>query len=706
MRKVALLFVLAVLVPSVLLALLAARTLRDQQFVVERQQSLLYQTVTDALAKEINDYVANQQRHFNELVENLVTNDQPRAAAATFDDRLRTAWPLAEVGFCVTLNGNLLCPSPSARAQTRLFCLDNGGFLANRESVEVYWNDYTPKGVNQAGNRVGNQPAELPQQIFGSFQVNANRGDSASNAAAPVVSNYFSNLKVQSRKINPAQQGQQVIAANEPAASEQNASRVVSTEAGFGQLIGEAGDGMLARFVQNKLRLMFWHRLARDPQLVFGAQLDLTPIRTALVELLEARSTQNIQGASASRKPKVAGRKISALNVVRNVTVELTNDSSAISRYGSGSPASLSPMIPEELCVVIIDDTANPAAFSDVDLRAKLGLSERTKPGTLKPGASFLTNFRKQFKTDLKRPFVATEIGEALPHWEVAAYLKNPDALKQTALTIRISLGLLIALLLIAMIVGSWLIVNDLNRQMTLARQKTDFVSNVSHELKTPLTSIRMFSELLADGRVSDVAKQRSYLHIISAEAARLTRLINNVLDFARFERGEKKYNFQDCDLVSVVRETAESYRPHLENNGFTLDCQLPPAPIKVRGDADALAQVLVNLLSNAEKYSHEPKQIAIQVARHAAPLPYTEVRVLDRGLGVPHGCAEKIFENFYRAHDSLASGIQGSGLGLTLARQMARAHGGDVVYEPREGGGSCFTLRLPLKTNTETEGI
>jgi signal transduction histidine kinase len=252
------------------------------------------------------------------------------------------------------------------------------------------------------------------------------------------------------------------------------------------------------------------------------------------------------------------------------------------------------------------------------------------------------------------------------------------------------------------MAVGSWLIVNDLNRQMKLARQKTDFVSNVSHELKTPLTSIRMFSELLAEGRVADEAKRRSYLQIITAETARLTRLINNVLDFARLERGEKKYNFKPCDLGGIVRETAESYRPHLENHGFTLQCHLPASPVNVRGDGDALAQVLVNLLSNAEKYSNHERQIEIRVNRHESPLPYAEIQVLDQGSGVPHGCEDKIFEKFYRAHDSLASGIQGSGLGLTLARQIARAHGGDVVYQPREGGGSCFALRLPLK-NSET---
>lgn len=247
---------------------------------------------------------------------------------------------------------------------------------------------------------------------------------------------------------------------------------------------------------------------------------------------------------------------------------------------------------------------------------------------------------------------------------------------------------------------GSVLIVKGLNVELRLARQKTDFVSNVSHELKTPLTSIRMFSELLAEGRVADVAKQHSYLNIITAEAARLTRLINNVLDFSRMERGEKKYNFQSCDLAEIVRSAADTFRPHLEANRFRFDCEIPDVPLLVRGDADALSQVVVNLLSNAEKYSDTGREISIQLIQERSPLPYAEVRVLDRGSGVPRGSGEKIFEKFYRAHDSLSSGIQGSGLGLTIARQIACAHGGDVVYEPRVGGGSCFSLRLSLKTH------
>jgi len=318
----------------------------------------------------------------------------------------------------------------------------------------------------------------------------------------------------------------------------------------------------------------------------------------------------------------------------------------------------------DELCVAVIDETGRPVAVSD-----------------------------QRFRTDWKHPFASGEIGEMLPHWEVAVYPLDPAKLRRAASSVKWTLGAFIASLTAAILIGSLLVLFDLRRELKLARQKSDFVSNVSHELKTPLTSIRMFSEMLAEGRVIEVEKQKNYLRIIGSETARLTRLINNILDFARMEKGEKKYNFETCDLSKIAREAIENYRPQLEAHGFRLDLELPSAPVLVQGDCDALAQVILNLLSNAEKYSADRKEIRIEL--NSTP-GSAELGVLDRGLGVPAGSGEKIFEQFYRAHDSLSSGTQGSGLGLTLARQIARAHNGDVTYEPRSGGGSAFTLKLP----------
>jgi signal transduction histidine kinase len=600
MKKVALVLLLAVVAPSLALAWLAVRSLRDQEYLLQRQQSLLYQGVADAVSTEAQSLLNSYEREFVSLVGVMLAGHNPQEVTATFDDQLRQRWPMAQVGFAVNLTGAILSPSPFARPETKVFCANYDQFLSCRQSAEVYWNS-TANGIGN-NDFVDNTSKNWLQNRYGS-PVQTSENDN-------VLKNFKSKPPA-TRSVSPQQQ-------SIPASKEQTQSfsKIAASETEFCQLMGTASDGMLARFVDNKLNVLFWYRRPENPQYVFGAQLSIP----RLVEKL---------------KPSLE---------------------------------KLEPTLRDEVCVALLDDLARPVAVS-----------------------------HSGFRTAWKRPFVATEIGETLPHWEVGLYLLDPAKLTRSAHTLKLTLGAVIALLVLAIGIGSWLIVTDLNRQLTLARQKTDFVSNVSHELKTPLTSIRMFSELLAEGRVNDPVKQRSYLSIITAETARLSRLINNVLDFARIERGEKKYHFQTCDLNTLLRNTADTYRPHLEANGFQFDCELPDSPLIVNGDRDALAQVIVNLVSNAEKYSDGRKEISIRLEQQTNPILHVELKVLDRGLGVPNGSEEKIFEQFYRAHDSLSSGIQGSGLGLTLARQIARAHGGEVVYEPREGGGSCFTLRLPL---------
>jgi signal transduction histidine kinase len=563
MRKVALVFLLAVIAPSLVLAWLAVSSLRDQELVLERQRALLYQGVADSLAQQVQQQIAEQQREFAQHVETFFGKEEPAAIAPQFDDHLRKTWPLADVGFVVSLGGVLTSPPLPGRPEGQAFRLENEAFLAGNLSCSVSWS--SPKGPVNLG--VAGDNAATAAVIAGKTGVYATKkgGD---ESATPV-------------------------------------------EAKFIQIVGDAHEGTLARFLQDQLKLLFWYRSPRDASLVFGAQVKLA-------ELV------------ARMKPLVA------------LDAPLTN----------------------EIAIALLDDNGRP-----------------------------VTSTQPQSGGARQRPFVASEIGEMLPHWEVAVYLQHPEHLNRAAGTVRLTLGLLIAVLVLAIAVGSWLIVADLRRQLTLARQKTDFVSNVSHELKTPLTSIRMFAEMLAEDRVVEPEKRRQFHQIIASEASRLTRLINNVLDFARLERGEKTYQFAELDLVGLVAETVAAYRPHLESAGFTLKCELPAEPVPVRGDRDALVQVLVNMLSNAEKYSGERKDILVRAESVSGRV---EIQVLDRGTGVPRGCEERIFEQFFRAHDSLSSGIQGSGLGLTLARQIAQAHGGEVVFQPRDGGGSCFTLRLP----------
>jgi signal transduction histidine kinase len=199
---------------------------------------------------------------------------------------------------------------------------------------------------------------------------------------------------------------------------------------------------------------------------------------------------------------------------------------------------------------------------------------------------------------------------------------------------------------------------------------------------------------MLRQKRQADPAKQQQYLALVASETERLTRLINNVLDFSSIDKGKKQYAMRRMDLAEAAREIVESQRVRLESRGFTVSFK-PSAggAAEVRGDPEALKQVVLNLLSNAEKYSAAVKSVAVEVSREADGVA---VHVRDRGIGVAEKDRQKIFREFYRVDDSLTTRVQGTGLGLTIARRIARAHAGDVVHEPREGGGSDFVLRLP----------
>jgi len=200
-----------------------------------------------------------------------------------------------------------------------------------------------------------------------------------------------------------------------------------------------------------------------------------------------------------------------------------------------------------------------------------------------------------------KRPFFSREIGEILPRWEVAAYLSDPASLASRARLQSLIMVVLIAILLIAIILGGFLIFRSVNQEIILAQQKTTFAANVSHELKTPLTSIRLFAEILAKGRQPDREKQQHYLKLMVSESKRLSRLINTVLDFSRIEDGEKTYHKQRIHLTDVVRRATENLKVPLEERGFTIRIKGLDTPVLVLGDPDALEQVLINLLSNAE---------------------------------------------------------------------------------------------------------
>lgn len=478
---------------------------------------------------------------------------------------------------------------------------------------------------NRFDDTLGGSPAAENQPAAGSEQrvlkartVAPAESPEESSAEGPQSDKYQHERSQRSgellnRLVQPEQQLRQPTA---------NWSSVVPATADFSTLTARSDEGMVSRFVQDRLELIFWIRPPEAPEMIFGCLVEAANLGDLWTRLF------------------AGGRE-------------------------AGSTGDNPPFV-----LALLDDKARPVG---------------TRPAG-ETGRAW------------KMPFVASEIGEALPHWEAALYLATPTAIIDTARGFRRTLSFTIVGALALIALGGWLVVADVRRQLALAQQKTDFVSNVSHELKTPLTSIRMFAELLHD-RPPPQEKQGQYLRIITVEAERLTRLINNVLDFAKLERKQRRFEKKALDLHALIARVWEGQEMHLQEAGFATKWEAEPGPYPVVGDEDALAQILVNLLSNAEKYSRETKEVELVTWIEDGRV---NMSVLDRGLGVPDGEEKKIFEAFYRAHDSLSSGIQGSGLGLTLACRLAAEQGGDVHYERRQGGGSRFTLRVPLAAKSD----
>ena len=259
---------------------------------------------------------------------------------------------------------------------------------------------------------------------------------------------------------------------------------------------------------------------------------------------------------------------------------------------------------------------------------------------------------------------------------------------------------LILGALSVLMIGGIWLTYRNISREMNLARLKSDFVANVSHELRTPLALIRLYAETLELGRLTAKEKYQEYFRIIREESERLSALINNILDFSRIEAGRKEYEFKETDLPELVRSTLDSYRFQIEQNGFAFEENISGDIPTVSVDREAIARSLLNLVNNALKYSKDQKFIGVSLYRANGSV---KLEVRDKGIGIPPAEQEKIFEKFYRCGDPLVHNIKGSGLGLSLVRHIARAHGGDVLVESAPDKGSKFTIELPLNPSSRT---
>ncbi len=250
--------------------------------------------------------------------------------------------------------------------------------------------------------------------------------------------------------------------------------------------------------------------------------------------------------------------------------------------------------------------------------------------------------------------------------------------------------GISSVLLLVAMFLGVVLILRDIAREKHLARLRADFISNVTHELKTPLTSIRMYAESLMMGRVKSASAKKEYLSVVVNESERLKRMINNILEFSKMEKGKPEYRFVNSNLASLLKEEIQENKKKKKKEQFDIVTELDEN-IVAEVDPEKMKQAIGNLLSNAIKYSTDTKKVSIRLFQKSKAI---FIEVEDRGMGIPEDKLSRIFEEFYRIEQK--ESISGTGLGLTVVKEIIEAHKGKISVTSEIGKGSRFTVTIP----------
>ncbi len=289
-------------------------------------------------------------------------------------------------------------------------------------------------------------------------------------------------------------------------------------------------------------------------------------------------------------------------------------------------------------------------------------------------------------------PFMSSPAGEHLPGWTLQVLLVGRDlyslAANRKALYLWTGGAGITFIAALAVAVAGFV-----GRQMRLTRLKNDLIATVSHELKTPLASMRMLVDTLLEGRYRDDKQVHEYLQLIARENVRLSRLIDNFLTFSRMERNKKSFDFREVQVQDIVSGAVEAVQDRFAAPGCRLEVHVESGLPAVVGDRDGLTTVLLNLLDNAYKYTGDDKHVRV---RGCAEDGQVVLEVADNGIGIPRRAMRRIFERFYQVDQSLSRKAGGCGLGLSIVQFIVTAHGGVVSVTSEPGKGSKFAVRLP----------
>ncbi len=287
------------------------------------------------------------------------------------------------------------------------------------------------------------------------------------------------------------------------------------------------------------------------------------------------------------------------------------------------------------------------------------------------------------------------------PDWTLEIYQEEPRILESFLTSRRGIFFYMFFLIAGILIFGLYLTIRAVTHEIEFAKLRSDFVSTVSHEFKSPLTSIRQIAEMLHSGRVPSEERRQKYYDILLEQSERLSLLTENVLNFAKMEEGKKKFVLEKTDIRQLLTEITHSFQGRIRQNDFDIDLEIEESLPHISVELSALSQAINNLIDNAIKYSGEAKRVKIKAFSTTNDLV---ISVRDFGLGIRKEEQDRVFDRFYRGGDELTRTVKGSGLGLTLVKQIVEAHSGKVLVESQVGQGSTFSLKFPFSEEGAAE--
>jgi len=277
--------------------------------------------------------------------------------------------------------------------------------------------------------------------------------------------------------------------------------------------------------------------------------------------------------------------------------------------------------------------------------------------------------------------------------WLLQIWPGRPEAIYTDVRQRRTLSLMMLGFVMVTLAFGGYLTVRIIKRELEIARLRADFVSTVSHEFRSPLTGIRQLGGMLLDGRVTDPEKQRGYYQMIVQESDRLSRLVENILDFSRMEEGRKEYRFEPLDPSPWLQALVADFGAEIATHGAAVEADIPNGLPPISADKEALGSAVRNLLDNAAKYSLNSKTVWLDAGADGDAIV---ISVRDKGVGISEHDQKRIFDRFYRAEGEISKRVKGAGLGLSLVKHVVTAHNGTVECHSKVGEGSIFTIRLP----------